>query len=102
MGPKQYTMYLFAADSAMSLQLLLWLCVEHCRIWDVEFNIPHTCTNRKQRQSGKIRGRELIQWILYADDIVLFCKAVSEAEQLPNITNGTWNNILKKYQKPSV
>ena len=31
---------------------------------EFEFNIAHTCTNRKQRQSGKVRGRELIQWIL--------------------------------------
>ena len=46
-----------------------------------EFNIPHTCTNRQQRQRGKMHGREIIRWILYAD-MVLFCKSVSEAEQL--------------------
>ena len=54
-----------------------------------EYNIPHTCTNRQQRQVGKMHGLETIRWILYADDIVLFCKSISEAEQLLNIINTT-------------
>ena len=63
--------------------------------WGVEFefNIPHTCTNRQQRQKGKIRGVEFIRWILYADDVVLFCKSVSEAEKLLNIINDTCNRF---------
>ena len=63
--------------------------------WGVEFefNIPHTCTNRQQRQKGKMRGVEFIRWILYADDVVLFCKSVSEAEKLLNIINDTCNRF---------
>ena len=63
--------------------------------WGVEFefNIPHTCTNRQQRQKGKMRVVEFIRWILYADDVVLFCKSVSEAEKLLNIINDTCNRF---------
>ena len=59
--------------------------------WGIEFeyNIPHMCTNRKQRQGGRMRGIEVIRWILYADDVVLFCKTVTEAEQLLTIINDT-------------
>ena len=60
---------------------------------EFEFNIPHTCTNRQQRQKGKMCGVELIRWILYADDVVLFCKSVSEAEKLLNIINDTCNRF---------
>ena len=38
-------------------------------------------------------GREIIMWILYADDLVLFCKTISEAEQLLNIINNTCNRF---------
>ena len=56
---------------------------------NMKYNIPHTCTNREQRQEGRMSGKEIIQWILYADDLVLFCKSVAEAEQLLNIINDT-------------
>ena len=36
-----------------------------------------------------MRGVEIIRWILYADDVVLFCKTVSEAEHLLGIINNT-------------
>ena len=32
-------------------------------------------------------GVEIIQWILYAVDVILFCKSVKEAEQLLTIIN---------------
>ena len=59
--------------------------------WGIEFkyNIPHSCTNREQRQTGKMRGTEIIRWILYADDVALFCKSVDEAEAILNILNDT-------------
>ena len=38
---------------------------------ELEYNIPHWCTDRDQRRTGKLRGVELIRWILYADDVVL-------------------------------
>ena len=46
--------------------------------WGIKFdyNIPHMCTNREQRQRGRMRGIEMIRWILYADDVALFCKTV--------------------------
>ena len=60
---------------------------------DMEYNIPHTCTNRSQRQNGKMRGTEVIKLILYADDVALFCKSVNEAKQILNIINDTCNRF---------
>ena len=59
--------------------------------WGIQFEykIPHTCSNRRQRQEAKLRGIEIIRWILYADDVVLFCKTVHEAETILNIINST-------------
>ena len=59
--------------------------------WGIPFqyNIPHCCTNRSQRNNGKMRGLEIIRWILYADDVVLFCRTVKEAEMILNILNDT-------------
>ena len=59
----------------------------------MEYNIPQTCTNRSQRQNGKMLGTEVIKWILYADDVVLFCKSVNEAKQILNIINDTCNSF---------
>ena len=36
-----------------------------------------------------MRGIDIIRWILYADDAVLFCKTVKEAERLLSIINET-------------
>ena len=60
---------------------------------DMEYNIPHTCTNRSQQQNGKMRGTEVIKLILYADDVALFCKSVNEAKQILNIINDTCNRF---------
>ena len=59
--------------------------------WGIEFhyNIPHQCTNREQRQKGKMRGIEVMRWILYADDVVLFCKSAEEAHTILSIINTT-------------
>ena len=54
-----------------------------------EYDIPHYCTNREQRREGPMKGIEIIRWILYADDLVLFCKSVDDAEKLLNILNDT-------------
>ena len=58
-----------------------------------EYEIPHWCSNREQRSRGKLRGIEIIRWILYADDVVLFCKTIKEAEDLLNIINKTCNRF---------
>ena len=47
------------------------------------------CTNRKQRKHGKMSGIELVKWILYADDVVLFSKTAQEAEQILTIIDDT-------------
>ena len=54
-----------------------------------EFNIPHLCTNRQQRQEGRMNGIEVIRWLLYADDLVLFCRNVVEAEKILQILHNT-------------
>ncbi len=36
-----------------------------------------------------MRGIEIIRWILYADDVALFCNTVREAEHLLYIINDT-------------
>ena len=56
---------------------------------DFPFNIPNVCSNRAQRARQRLRGVEIIRWILYADDIVLFAKSAQEAERLLNIINTT-------------
>ena len=59
--------------------------------WGIKsrFNIPHWCTNRKQRRVGKMNGVQIIQWILYADDAVLFCRNPEDAHTILNILNET-------------
>ena len=63
--------------------------------WGIEFeyNIPHMCTNREQRRNGRMRGIEMMRWILYVDDMVLFCKTVDEAEQLLTLINDTFKRF---------
>ena len=60
--------------------------------WGIKFDyrISHLCTNRTQvSASGKKNGVQILQWILYADDAVLFCKTPEEAQELLNIINST-------------
>ena len=59
--------------------------------WGIEFeyNISHLYSDREQRKKGKLHGIEFMRWILYADDVVLFCKTVHEAERLLDIINDT-------------
>ena len=54
-----------------------------------EYEIPHTCTNQAQRSVGKMRGVEIIRWILYADDVVLFCVRAKDAERMLTIIDDT-------------
>ena len=55
--------------------------------WGLEFpfNIPNACSNREQRSEQKLDGTEIIKWILYADDVVVFARSVREAEMLLDI-----------------
>ena len=59
--------------------------------WGISFdyNIPHLCSNREQRRAGRLNGKEIIHWILYADDAVLFCNNVEEAQTVLTIFNKT-------------
>ena len=54
-----------------------------------QFEISHLCSNRSQRRNGKLHGREIMKWILYADDVLLFCTTIAEAEKILNILNDT-------------
>ena len=44
---------------------------------------------QRQRRNGKLNGVQIIQWLLYADDLVIFCKNVAEAEKIMNILHET-------------
>ena len=59
--------------------------------WGLEFkfNIPNVCSNREQREEQKLDGIQVIQWILYADDIVLFARNIDEVQKLLHILNST-------------
>ena len=39
-----------------------------------ELNIPHFCTNREQRKSGRLNDVQIVRWLLYADDLVKYVK----------------------------
>ena len=59
--------------------------------WSIEFdfNIPHFWTNREHRKSGRLNGVQIVRWLLYADDLALFCKSIAEVKTIMNILNGT-------------
>lgn len=57
------------------------------------YSIPHWCTNREQRRLDRISGTDIVQWTLYADDVVLFYKSAKEADDLQNIINTTCNRF---------
>ena len=56
---------------------------------DFDYNIPHTCSNRIQRRVAGLSGTQIIKWILYADDMVVFAKTVNEAEEILKIISDT-------------
>ena len=40
-----------------------------------------------------MHGVEIIKWLLYADDLVLFCSDISEAQEIVEIMN----NVCKRF-----
>ena len=52
-----------------------------------DYRIPSECTNRGQRQEKRMHGTEFIKWLLYADDLVLFCPNIQQADDIINIMN---------------
>ena len=58
--------------------------------WGLSFDyrIPGECTNREQRSQKKMHGTEFIKWLLYADDLVLFCPDIFQAQEIIKIMNG--------------
>ena len=52
-----------------------------------EYRIPGECTNREQRQVKKMHGSEFIRWLLCADDLVLFCPNIAQAQDVIIIMN---------------
>ena len=57
--------------------------------WGLSFDyrIPGECTNREQRRLKKMHGTEIIKWLLYADDLVLFCPNLAQAQDVIIIMN---------------
>ena len=57
--------------------------------WGLSFDyrIPGECTNREQRRLKKMHGTEIIKWLLYADDLVLFCPSLAQAQDAIIIMN---------------
>ena len=55
--------------------------------WGLSFDyrISGECTNREQRRLKKMHGTEIIKWLLYADDLVLFCPNLSQAQDVIRI-----------------
>ena len=54
-----------------------------------EYRISGECTNREQRQ----HGTEFVKWLLYADDLVLFCPDIFQAQEIIKIMN----NVCKRF-----
>ena len=63
--------------------------------WGLSFNyrIPSECTTRQQRSERRMHGVEVLKWLLYADDLVLFCSDLSEAQEIIIIMN----NVCKRF-----
>ena len=57
--------------------------------WGLSFDyrIPGECSNRQQRQDKNMHGVEFIKWLLYADDLVLFCPNITQAQEIMIIMN---------------
>ena len=57
--------------------------------WGLSFDyrIPGECTNREQRRHKRMHGTEIIKWLLYADDLVLFCDDIFQAQEIIKIMN---------------
>ena len=67
--------------------------------WGLSFDyrIPGECTNREQRHQKKMHGTEFIKWLLYADDLVLFCPDIIQAQEIIEIMNSVCNRFGFNY-----
>ena len=63
--------------------------------WGISFKYrtPSECTTREQRGERRMYGIEIIRWLLYADDLVLFCPNITQAQHIIIIMN----NICKRF-----
>ena len=63
--------------------------------WGLSFDyrISGECTNREQRRFQRMNGTQLLKWLLYADDLVLFCPDLNQAQEIINIMN----NVCKRF-----
>ena len=63
--------------------------------WGLSFDyrIPGECTNREQRRIKPMSGTQLIRWLLYADDLVLFCPSLNQAHEIIIIMN----NVCRRF-----
>ena len=63
--------------------------------WGLSFKyrIPSQCTTRKQCGERRMDGIEIIKWLRYADDLVLFCPDIAQAQEIITIMN----NVCKRY-----
>ena len=58
-----------------------------------EYRISGECTNREQRRQMKMHSTEFVKWLLYADDLVLFCPDIFQAQEIIKIIN----NVCKRF-----
>ena len=50
--------------------------------------IPHISAQiENSLKSGSLNGVQIVRWLLYADDLVLFCKSIAEVKTIMNILN---------------
>ena len=62
--------------------------------WGISFKyrIPSECTTREQRGERRMHI-EIIRWLLYADDLVLFCPNITQAQHIILIMK----NVCKRF-----
>ena len=54
-----------------------------------DYNISQCCSNRGQRRLAPLRGYQILKWILYADDMVVFARTTEEAKNILQLVSDT-------------
>ena len=54
-----------------------------------DYSISQCCSNRGQRRLAPLRGYQILKWILYADDMVVFARTTEEAKNILQLVSDT-------------